>query len=100
MKGKNLDQKKELAELRRITPAQKIAPVKFDIKEGKLTLAVQSNATERSDHANITAAREELLRRGEKLIKELERSNCDRRLIEQFQYVNDLIDYNYNIVKV
>lgn len=98
--GQESGSKKELAELRRITPAQKIAPVKFEIKEGKLMLAVQSNATERSDHANITAAREELLRRGEKLIKELERSNCDRRLIEQFQYVKDLIDYDDNIVKI
>jgi hypothetical protein len=89
-----------LVRLRELLPDQKIAPVQFEVAENRLVVLSKRSGFDQADATNIGAAREELLANGVRILDELQRSNCDRRLIETVSYLQSQISGEENIVKV
>jgi hypothetical protein len=81
----------QLLELNHIMPKQKIAPAQFEIRNGKLALAKIPMYPPEEDRANVLAARGHLRASAENILSELERSNCDRRLIENVRSLQELL---------
>ncbi|MCG2642573.1 MULTISPECIES: hypothetical protein [Bradyrhizobium] len=71
--------------LRGIVPDQKIAPVQFDIIDNVIVVVHKKSLPRDADLKNIEAAKAELSRSGEKIIAELQQSNCDKRLLSSVQ---------------
>jgi hypothetical protein len=90
----------DLRDLQRIVPGQKIAPIQFDIKEGRLFIIKQRNRTAQEDESNAKAAREALIAQGEELLAKMKESNCDRRFIESFERLQGELAVEENIIKV
>jgi hypothetical protein len=90
----------DVAELRRIIPAQKVAPIQFEIRNGRLALQRRRSATAAEDRASTEIAREELLRGGQRILTELRGSNCDRRLIESLEYLQEQLSTGESIIRV
>jgi len=90
----------DVAELRRIIPPQKVAPIQFEIRDGRLALERKISATEAPDRASAEIARQELLRSGQRILTELRNSNCDRRLIESLEYLQDQLSTGESIIRV
>jgi hypothetical protein len=90
----------ELMRLRRTLPEQKLAPAQFEIRNGRLALKDVRSTPAPEDRNNVVAAREELKSGGERILRELERSNCDRRLIETVQLVQGLLSEEGNVIKL
>ena len=86
--------------LRQVVPRQKISPVQFDIVDLKITLLHREAGTANPDSDIASAAKDELLTRGEKIIGELSRSNCDRRLLENFQDLQRQLCRERDIVRL
>lgn len=82
-----------LNNLKKIVPAQKIAPAQFEIRGGRLALAKNKNKTSPDDASNVLAAKEALKAGGERILSQLEHSNCDKRLIENVHNLQDLFIY-------
>lgn len=84
---------RELFQLRSIIPAQKIAPAQFEIRNDRLTVKKHVSDARDEDAGGIESARSQLQANGDKIIEELERSNCDRRLLSNIQHLQaQLID--------
>ena len=84
---------RELFQLRSIIPAQKIAPAQFEIRNERLTVKRHVSDARGEDTGGIESARSQLQANGDKIIEELERSNCDRRLLSNIQHLQaQLID--------
>jgi hypothetical protein len=98
--GPQLAAQTDLAQLRRILPGQKIAPMRFEFEESKLVLARRRTRHDPRDRDNIRTARSELLVRGKEIIGELTASNCDRRLLESVRYLLTQIEDDGNIIRV
>lgn len=90
----------ETRRLRQLLPAQKIAPVKFDFKAGRLIVVNQPAKTDPEDKANANAAREQLVQNGQRLLDELARSNCDKRLIETVERLHTQLETAQNIIQL
>ena len=73
--------------LRQIVPGQKLAPVKFNIKSGKIMIVRQKAKALQEDISNIQKARDLLVQRGNSIAASLEQSNCDRRVLEKLQRI-------------
>jgi hypothetical protein len=86
--------------LNRIVPRQQVAPAQFDIIGNRISIAHRPPRTEESDRVNIQSALEHIRGSGEKLIRNLEESNCDRRLLESIKELQSQIDSESNIVKI
>jgi hypothetical protein len=89
-----------MSQLRHIVPGQKIAPVQFEVAEGKIVVAGQSPSFHAEDAENIRAAREALASQGERVLEELSQSNCDPRLLESLRGLQDGIVHESSIVKL
>ena len=87
-------------ELGRIVPRQQVAPIQFDIVNGRIAVVRQAPKTLDADRANIQSALEHIKGSGERLIKNLEQSNCDRRLLESVQELQSQLLSEGNIVKI
>lgn len=87
-------------ELGRIIPSQQVAPVQFDIVENIIVISNKTPKTLHEDRSNIAAALEHIKHSGNKLIESLERSNCDRRLLETVQHLQSQLIEESNIVKI
>lgn len=72
----------DVAKLRRIIPDQKIAPVHFEINEGRLKIAHQPATAPSPSSGYAQSARNLLIENGEKLLNQLRQSNCDPRLFD------------------
>jgi hypothetical protein len=84
---------RELFQLRSIIPAQKIAPAQFEIRNDRLTVRKHVSDARDEDAGGIESARSQLQANGDKIIEELERSNCDRRLLSNIQHLQaQLVD--------
>jgi hypothetical protein len=84
---------RELFQLRSIIPAQKIAPAQFEIRNDRLTVKKHTSNAQEEDKGGIESARSQLQKNGDKIIEELERSNCDRRLLSNIQHLQaQLVD--------
>lgn len=86
--------------LARIVPNQKVAPAQFSIHAGRLAVVRQSANSAPEDRKNIDASREALLKRGEILLEELSRSNCDRRLLEHVRELQSGLSEEENIIQL
>lgn len=100
--GLGRDESLQLAigELRQVVPEQQIAPVQFEIRQNKLAILNRPSLVDDEDRSSTASAKEELEAAGEKILKELERSNCDRRLLESVRYLQDQLTANSNVVRL
>jgi hypothetical protein len=90
----------DVSTLRQIVPNQKIAPVQFEINDNRIVVAHRKSPIHKEDSLNIEAARTELQRNGDKILSELRKSNCDRRLLEAAQELQMQFQTEINAVKI
>lgn len=86
--------------LKRIVPSQKIAPVQFDVVNCILTVTPQDSSPKDGVESIAFAAQEDLVKRGDRLIEELRNSNCDRRLLNQFEELQAQLVSPQNIIQL
>jgi hypothetical protein len=89
-----------LTVLRDILPDQRVAPAQFTIRDGRLAIVPQPGSPDAADQANIAAARRQLLANGQRILQEINSSNCDRRFIATFEYLQNLLASEHNIVEL
>jgi hypothetical protein len=93
--------KEAVAHLKRIVPKeQSVAPVQFDILDNRLIITSQPGRYLEEDKASIAAARQELADKGRGVIEQLERSNCDRRLLETFQDLQNKLGTESDVIRL
>ncbi len=86
--------------LNRIVPNQQVAPVQFDVINNRIVIFKSSPKINKPDRKNILESVEFIKNRGESLLQNLERSNCDRRLLDTVRDLQSEIDKNNSIVKI
>jgi len=89
-----------LDDLDRIVPRQQVAPVQFDIVDGRIVVASRAPKTAEVDRANIQSALEHIRGSGEQLLHNLALSNCDRRLLESVSELHSQLISEGNAVKI
>jgi hypothetical protein len=94
------DAQSELFRLRSIVPPQKIAPAQFEIKNHRLVLRKNPSTSKAEDARNIASAKSELQRNGDRIIEELERSNCDKRLLQNIQHLQSQLLDETDAIKI
>jgi hypothetical protein len=86
--------------LGRVLPSAQVpAPAQFRIDRGRIRVAHQVSRPDSEDTQNVHSASEELLRNGQKIINELSRSNCDKRLIEGFEELQARISSQEDVIR-
>jgi hypothetical protein len=86
--------------IRQIVPDQKIAPIQFEISNNKIIVSPRKSPSREGDATNIKAAKAELQRNGDKIISELQQSNCDRRLLASVQELQVQFQGEIDAIKV
>ncbi|TIL49671.1 hypothetical protein [Mesorhizobium sp.] len=86
--------------LRKAVPAQKLAPVSFDIVDGKLIVSKQEASPLVEDAPIAAQAKEQLLDRGKHLLDELHRSNCDRRLVAELERLQEQLSSPRSVIEL
>lgn len=89
-----------LVNLEKIVPSQQIAPAQFEVADGKIRITKKVPKTFPEDQGNITSALEHIRNSGERLIENIENSNCDKRLLDSIKDLQSQIVENGNIVKI
>ncbi|WP_089267501.1 hypothetical protein [Tardiphaga sp. OK246] len=89
-----------LLRLKVLIPAQKIAPVQFEIRGNKVSIKETVSAPPANRRRIIKSARDELLQTGKEIIQELELSNCDRRLLDRMQHLNFQLTGRIDAVRI
>lgn len=87
-------------ELREIIPHQKVAPVQFSMRGGRIIVVSQPGIPNHRDEANTQASRDHLLNKGSRLLSELQRSNCDPRLLQGFRDLQQSLQSCDNIIQL
>lgn len=90
----------DIAHLKSILPTQKIAPLQFEIVQDQLRILSRSSKPEEAAASPVSAAKTQILGLGDQIILELERSNCDRRLLEAINKTQAEILSEKNIVGI
>tara|TARA_R110000868_G_scaffold10797_20_gene52305 strand:+ start:251 stop:1573 length:1323 start_codon:yes stop_codon:yes gene_type:complete len=90
----------DASKLKSIVPEQKVSPVQFDIEDGILTVRQQSHIASSGREHIAEAALGELVRRGDGLAQQLRNSNCDRRLLENIEQLQNHLRNSTNIVQI
>jgi len=90
----------DVARLKSILPTQKIAPLQFEIVQDQLRILSRSSKPEEAAASPVSAAKTQILGLGDQIILELERSNCDRRLLEAINKTQAEILSEKNIVGI
>jgi hypothetical protein len=90
----------DIARLKSILPKQKIAPLQFEIVQDKLRILPRSSKPEEVAVSPISAAKTQILGLGDQIVLELERSNCDRRLLEAINKTQAEILSEESIVRI
>jgi hypothetical protein len=91
---------RDLFKLQAIVPAQKIAPAQFEIKESRLVVRKNASRSNEEDRRNIASAKAELQQTGDKIVRELQQSNCDRRLLDNIQRLQDQLADDTDAIKI
>ena len=86
--------------LDQLLPEQKIAPLRFDVRQDRLVVAQQSSAASEAGAPVASIAKQELIARGLDVIQQLERSNCDRRLLGALQELQDNLETSENVIRI
>jgi hypothetical protein len=90
-----------LSELRHIIPQeQNVAPVRFRIENNRVVLAPRPAVADFEDVPNVRSAKKELASQAERIIQELRRSNCDKRLLESVEYLKDGLESDTDIIRL
>jgi hypothetical protein len=89
-----------LDDLDRIVPRQQVAPVQFDIVDGRIVIVSRAPKTAEADRSNIWSALEHIRASGEQILRSLDNSNCDRRLLESVSELHSQLISDGNIVKI
>jgi hypothetical protein len=86
--------------LLRLVPEQKLGPVQFEIIDNTITIARRRSTPQDTDRTIIELARAQLQRSGEKIISELQQSNCDKRLLASLQELHSQLEGEIDAIKV
>lgn len=89
-----------LETLNRIVPDQQVAPVQFEIVNNRITIVDRPPDRHLSDRSNIESALSHIVGSGEKLISNLENSNCDKRLLASVKELQSQLTADKNIIKI
>ncbi|MFT9180329.1 MAG: hypothetical protein ABF508_08695 [Zymomonas mobilis] len=89
-----------LDDLDRIVPRQQVAPIQFEIVDGRIVVASRAPKIAEADRDNIQSALEYIRGSGEQLLNNLANSNCDRRLLESVNELHSQLMSKGNIVKI
>jgi len=90
----------KIDELQRITPAQQIGPVQFEMVEGRLRVRRQeAHIADRND-VGAEEARLQLVADANWLIENLNQSNIDRRSVAIIQDIGDQLTSSQNVIRV
>ena len=87
-------------ELQDIVPPQKIAPIKFEIMDGVLSIRYEVDGVPDEDKGNVDFAHQMLVESVSALKEELNNSNCDRRLLNSVQNIKSALDNRENVIKL
>jgi len=87
-------------DLKKLVPRQKVAPVQFDVRDGKIVVVDQSPIAAPRDLSNISAALDHIKASGNRLIENLENSNCDRRLLDSVRELQTQLTSDSNIIRI
>jgi hypothetical protein len=88
-------------QLDNILPAsQGVAPLQFNIVGGRLSLKRQRATPANDDIANIEEAKSQLESDGNRILGFLDQSNCDRRIIESVQDLQNQLKSGKDIVRL
>jgi hypothetical protein len=91
----------DLDDLAKIVPRQQqVAPVQFSIKGEKINISSRPPKTLPADKSNILAALDHISSAGGELIENLERSNCDKRLLDKVKELQAQLVSGENIVRI
>lgn len=90
----------DVARLKSILPTQKIAPLQFEIVQDQLRILSRSSKPEEAAASPVSAAKTQILGLGDQIVLELERSNCDRRLLEAINKTQAEILSEESIVRI
>lgn len=90
----------ELLDVRGLIPEQRISPIQFDIKDGRLSVSHQADLADDQDEQNVESARGSLLESGARVIRQLQSSNCDKRLVETISYVQSQLENDLNAIRI
>ena len=90
----------DIARLKSIMPTQKIAPLQFEIVQDQLKILSRSSKSEEVATSLVLAAKVDILERGDQIVSELSRSNCDRRLLDAISKTQAQILSEENIVRI
>ncbi|WP_417307799.1 hypothetical protein [Devosia sp.] len=86
--------------LRKLVPEQKIAPVQFEVEGGQLHIRQQAHSPLPGREAVVDAAAGELVRRGEDLANQLRNSNCDPRLLNNVEELQEHLKTGQNAIQI
>lgn len=87
-------------DIKKIVPRQQIAPVQFSVVNNVVVILHNKPKVNSEDNSNIKSALEFIIGSGDRLIENLEQSNCDRRLLENVKQLHSQISRDENIVKI
>ncbi|RVT94562.1 hypothetical protein [Sphingomonas crocodyli] len=79
---------------------QYVAPAKFDVVDGILLVVKQPACPLEQDENNVFQAKEEITSRGDEIIRHLEMTNCDKRLLDSIKDIQDKVNSNSDIVRL
>lgn len=89
------------AAIRHVVPNdQGIAPIMFEISSGRIVIVAQKARILGEDAANISSAKSQLVANGAKIIGELEKSNCDPRLLDTINALQLQLASDENIIQL
>ncbi len=87
-------------QLQDLTPRQRTGPLRFEVRDGLLTIQHQAANIEASDRRNAESALTELLHTGNALTSYFETSNVDRHLREMIKDIVDRLVSRQDIIQI
>lgn len=90
-----------LKELERLTPNQKNAPLQFEFLDGYLQIKRQvARASTQNSQTNVGYARSALIDDANALLRVLNETNCDPRLLVAVEEISGVISSNCDVIKL
>jgi hypothetical protein len=87
--------------IRKVVPTEQgLAPLKFDVIAGKIVILPQQAELLEEDENSVSSAKSSLLTSGAEIIGELEKSNCDKRLLENIKGLQTQLEAQVDIIKL
>lgn len=96
----SIKENSSFSDLRWIVPIQQVTPVHFDVVQNRVVVVPRTPLTQEPDRENILSALEHIKSSGSHLIKNLENSNCDLRLVESVKELQAQIATDGNVVRI